>query len=345
MRKSSLLYATGVAMVLLTGLPLPTLAQGPYKVSKVVKIGGEGTYDTAFADVDARRLYIPRKNPGRITVFNLDTLEPVGEIPDAAANGVVVDPKSGHGFASSKPVTMFDAKTLKTIKTIDVQGGPDAILFDPFSQRVFIFSHTAPNATVINAVDGAVLGTIDLGGEPEQATTDRNGRVYVDVRDKNDIAVIDARTLTVAARYSVAPNGGRCSGLAMDVKNRILFAGCRMPQTMVILNAADGKILDTLPIGSTADSAIFNPQTNEAYSAQIDGTLTIIKENSPTSFAIEQTVQTKDSAKQMVWDSKTNRILLFAADFMPPTGAPRAGVAGYGGKMVPDSFSILVVTK
>jgi hypothetical protein len=113
----------------------------------------------------------------------------------------------------------------------------------------------------------------------------------------------------------------------------------------VILNAANGKILATLPIGSTADSAIFNPETNEAYSAQIDGTLTIIKENSPTSFAIEQTVQTKDSAKQMVWDSKTNRILLFAADFMPPTGAPRAGVAGYGGKMVPDSFSILVVTK
>jgi hypothetical protein len=332
-------------MLLLTGLSQLTLADGPYKVSKVVKVGGEGTFDTAFADVEARRLYIPRKNPGRITVFNLDTLEPVGEIPDAAANAVVIDPKSGHGFASSKPVTMFDTKTLKTIKTIDVQGRPDAVLFDPFNRRVFIFSHSAPNATVINAVDGSVLGTIDLGGEPEQAATDRSGRVYVDVRDKNDIAVIDARTLTVATRYSVAPNGGRCSGLAMDVKKRILFAGCRMPQTMVVLNAADGKILEALPIGSTADSAIFNPEANEAYSAQIDGTLTIIKEKSPNRFAIEQIVETKDSAKQMVWDSKTNRILLIAADFLPPTEAPRAGVAGYGGKMVPDSFSILVVTK
>jgi hypothetical protein len=114
---------------------------------------------------------------------------------------------------------------------------------------------------------------------------------------------------------------------------------------MVTLSAVDGKILDALPIGSTVDSAVFNPQTNEAYSAQIDGTLTIIKENSPTSFAIEQTVQTKDSAKQMVWDSKTNRILLLAADFLPPVGPPKAGVAGYGGKMVPDSFSIIVVTK
>ena len=334
-----------VMVLFLMGLPQLTTAAEPYKVAKVVKVGGEGTFDTAFADVDARRLYIPRKNPGRITVFNLDTLEPVGEIPDAAANGVVVDPKSAHGFASSKPVTMFDAKTLKTIKTIDVQGGPDAILFDPFSQRVFIFSHTAPNATVINAADGSVVGTIDLGGEPEQAATDRNGKVYVDVRDKNDIAVIDAKTLAVTARFSVAPEGGRCSGLAMDVKNRILFSGCRMPQNMLILNAGDGKILATLPIGSTVDSAIFNPQAQEAYSAQIDGTLTVIKENSPSSFVIEQTVQTKESAKQMVWDSKTNRILLLSADFLPPTGPPRAGVAGYGGKMVPDSFSIVVVTK
>ena len=341
MRRSCLLSGTAVMILLPNLMP----AQEAYKLSKVVKIGGEGTFDTAFADVDGRRLYIPRKNPGRITVFNLDTLEPAGEIPDAAANGVVIDPKSGHGFASSKPVVMWDAKTLKTIKTIDVQGGPDAILFDPFSERVFVFSHTAPNATVINAADGAVLGTIDLGGEPEQAATDRKGRVFVDVRDKNDIAVIDSMTLAVTGRFTVAPKGGRCSGLAIDVKNQVLFAGCRMPQMMVILSAVDGKILDTFPIGSTADSAVFNPQTNEAYSAQIDGTLTIIKEKSPTSFSIEQTVQTKDSAKQMVWDSKTNRILLLAADFMPPTGPPRAGVAGYGGKMVPDSFSVLVVTK
>ena len=343
MRKTCL--TCGVLIGLTMGLSEPTMAQGPYKLARTVKIGGEGTFDTAFADVEGRLLYIPRKNPGRITVFNLDTFAPAGEIPDAAANGVVIDTKSGHGFASSKPVVMWDAKTLKTIKTIDVQGGPDAILFDPFTERVFIFSHTAPNATVINAVDGSVLGTIDLGGEPEQAATDRNGRVYVDVRDKSDIAVIDAKTLSVVTRYTVAPTGGRCSGLAMDVKNQILFAGCRAPQMMVILSAVDGKILESLPIGSTADSAIFNPESNEAYSAQIDGTLTVIKEKSPTSFAVEQTVQTKDSAKQMVWDSKTNRILLFAADFMPPTGAPRAGVAGYGGKMVPDSFSILVVTK
>jgi hypothetical protein len=187
------------------------------------------------------------------------------------------------------------------------------------------------------------VGTIDLGGMPEQAATDRKGHVYVDIRDKDNVAVIDAKTLAVSAHYGLEGKGGRCSGLAIDVKNQILFAGCREPQMMVILSAVDGKILDALPIGAGVDSTVFKPQTMETYSAQIDGTLTIIKEINPTRFVVEQTVQTKDSAKQMAWDSKTNRILLIAADFLPPSGPPKAGVAGYGGKMVPDSFSILVV--
>jgi DNA-binding beta-propeller fold protein YncE len=309
-------------------------------------LGGSGTFDTACADVAQRKLYIPRKNPGRITVFNLDTLEPAGEIPDAAANGVVVDPKSGHGFASSKPVVMWETKTLKTIKTIDVQGGPDAILFDDFNERVYIFSHTAPHATVIDAVNGSVLGTIDLGGMPEQAVTDGKGHVYVDIRDKDNVAVIDAKTMTASAHYDLGGKGGRCSGLAIDVKNRILFAACREPQTMVMLSAVDGKIIDALPIGSGVDSAIYNPKTMETYSAQVDGTLTIVKEKSPTTFAVEQTVETKPSAKQMVWDMKTNRILLIAADYEPPpTGAAPAGAAPGRGPMVSDSFSVLVVGK
>lgn len=345
MRRSSLVCAVAIALLVLVGLAQRAPAEGPYKLSKTVKVGGAGTFDTAFADVGARRLYIPRKNPGRITVFDLDTLEPAGEIPDAAANGVVVDPKSGHGFASSKPVVMWDTKTLKTIKNIDVQGGPDAILFDPFNEHVYIFSHTAPNATVIDAVGGSVLGTIDLDGMPEQAVTDGKGHVYVDIREPVDnVAAIDAKTMTVSAHYRLEGKGGRCSGLAIDVKNQILFAGCRVPQMMVMLKANDGMVLDALPIGAGVDSAIFNPATMETYSANVDGTLTIIKEKSPTSFAVEQTVQTKESAKQMVWDSKTNRILLIAADYGPaPT--PPTGKAPARGPMMPDSFSILVVTK
>src|SRR5258708_8709186 len=137
----------------------------PYKVLKTAKVGGVGGCDYVFADDVGRRLYIPRTgNPGRIRVFNLDTLEPVGEVPNTSARGAAVDPKSGHGFGSSKPVVMWDTKTLATIKTIDVEGGPDGILFDPFNGRGWVFSPRAPNANGINAMDGSSVGTEELGG-------------------------------------------------------------------------------------------------------------------------------------------------------------------------------------
>jgi hypothetical protein len=130
----------------------------------------------------------------------------------------------------------------------------------------------------------------------------------------------------------------------MDVKNNILFASCRSPQTMVILNAGDGKILDALPIGSGTDGAVFNPKTMEAFSSEGGGTLTIVKENSPTSFVVEQTLQTQPRAKTLTLDSKTNRVLLITAEFTPPP-APAPGERPARGQMVPDSFSILVVGK
>ncbi|MDQ2899516.1 MAG: hypothetical protein M3Y07_06905 [Acidobacteriota bacterium] len=306
----------------------------------MVKVGGEGGFDYVYADEVGRRLYIPRTGATpRITVFNLDTLEAAGEIHDANARGAAVDPKSNHGFGSSKPVAMWDAKTLAPIKTIDVEGRPDGILFDPFNERVYIFSHSAPNATVINAKDGSVAGTIDLGGAPEQAVTDGKGRLFVDIEDKDNIAVVDARTMTVTAHYDLAGKGGGCAGLALDVKNHILFAACRKPQAMVILNADDGKIITSLPIGGGSDGAGFNPNTMEAFSSQGDGTLTVVKENSPTSFAVEQNAKTVPSAKTMTLDGKTNRILLIAAEYGPAAAGARRG------PMLADSFSILVVGK
>jgi DNA-binding beta-propeller fold protein YncE len=325
---------------------------GPYKVLKAAKVGGDGGFDYVYADADGRRLYIPRTgNPARVTVYNLDTQESVGEIANTNARGAAVDPKSGHGFASSKPVAMWDAKTLALIKTIDVQGGPDGILFDPFNQRVWIFSHGAPNATVINSVDGAVVGTVDLGGAPEQAVTDSKGHLYVDLEDKDKIAVVDAAALKVTGTFDLAGKGGGPGGLAFDVKNHVLFASCHDPAVMVILNSDNGNIISTLPIGQGTDGATFNPATLEAFSSNSDGTLTIIKENSPTSFVVEQNLKTMTRAKTLTLDSKTNHVLLIAAESAPPpappAGAPppAGGRGGRGGAMVPGSFTILVVGK
>ena len=335
------------AVILFAGESRPaTAAAESYSVVKTAKVGGDGGFDYVYADVAGRRLYIARRGENaRMTVFDLDSLAPIGEIPNVNGHGAAVDPMSNHGFTTSKPVVMWDTRTLKPIKSIPVDGNPDGIMFDPFNQRVYIFSHVAPYATVIDTTSGDVVGTIDLGGAPEQAVSDGAGHIYVDIEDKANIAVVDAKTRTVTAHYGLEGKGGTCAGLAMDTKNRILFAACRNPQNLVILGADDGKVISNLPIGRGTDGAVFNPNTMEAFSAQVDGTLTIVKENSPTSFAIEQTVQTMPSAKTLTLDPKTNRVLLIGAEFPPAPPRPPQGGQGNPNPMIPGSFSILVVAK
>ena len=219
-------FVLAIATAILAGVSLAQLAPtaGPYKATKT-KVGGEGGTDYIYADADARRLYIARtgKDTARVTVFNLDTLAPQPDIPGTNAHGVVVSTKSSHGFVSSKPIQMFDSKTLMPIKTIEVMGNPDGMFYDTFNDHVYILSHQAPHVTVINAADGAVLGTIDLGGMPEQAASDGKGHIYIDVEDKANIAVVDAKTMMVSAHYDLTGSGGTCAGLAMDAKNNILF--------------------------------------------------------------------------------------------------------------------------
>jgi DNA-binding beta-propeller fold protein YncE len=325
---------------------------GPYKVLKTVKAGGDGGWDYVYADAANRKLYAPRLGEtGHVMVFDLDTLAPVGDMADINGHGVAVDPKSGHAFASSKPVAMWDAKTLAPIKTIDVQGSPDGILGDPSSGRIYILSHSLPNVTAIDASDGKVVGTVDVGGAPEQTVSDSKGRLFVDVENKDQIAVVDAKTLTVTGHYDLAGRCGSPAGLAIDVKTKVLFAACRNPAVMAMLNADTGQILDVQPIGKGVDGAGFDPATKEAFASTGDGVLTVIKEESPTKFAVEQSVETHPGARTMTVDPKTGHVLLIVADYGPTPDAPPAGApAGPGGRfrprpMVPGSFSVIEVGK
>ena len=351
MRPISLAVVPAAAIMILASLVLSQQATtvGPYKVVKTAKVGGEGGYDYIFADIEGRLLYIPRGGPtGQLTVFNLDTLEPAGAIPNVSAGGATVDPKSHHGFSTTKPITMWDAGTLKVIKTIEVDGRPDGIMVDPYNARVWVLSHQPPHATVIDAADGTVVKTLDLGGAPEQAVSDGKGTIYVNIADKANIAVVDAKNLTVTAHYDVSPKGTGGSGLAFDAKNQILFAYYRQPSpTVVIVNAENGNIITTLPTGMGVDTVAFNPATMEAISAEGGGSMTFIKENSPTSFAVEQTLQTMVGAKTLALDTKTNHLLTMAAEFGPPPPNAPPGPAGRParGPMLPGSFSILMVSK
>src|SRR5580692_6879260 len=209
----------------------PAQDNGPYKVQKIQLVGGDGGFDYVTADPDGRNLYVARSGPsGHIGVFNLDTLAQVGDMPGVSGHGGAVDTATGHGFATSKPVTMFDAKTFTILKRIDVEGNPDGYLNDAYNHHFYILSHSEPNITVLGDKDGAILGTIDIGGAPEEAATDGQGKIYVDVEDKAAIAVIDASSMKMTGRYDVSSKGGGCAGLALDTKNSILFATCREKQ-------------------------------------------------------------------------------------------------------------------
>jgi len=293
----------------------------PYKIVQSAQLMGTGGIDYVYADSENRRLYVPRGNS--VLTFDLDTLKPQTPIPGLmGGHEAAVDPVSGHGFSSSNPILMWDAKTLQTIKTIPAQGRPDGILFEPYTERIYVMSHQAPNITVIDGKDGSVVGTIDLGGGPEQAQSDGQGHVYVDIEDKDSVGVVDAKTMKLTATYSLNGKGGGPGGLGLDAKNQVLFAFCHEPAVAVILSATDGKILDTLQIGTGVDAGGFNPATMEAFSSQGDGTLTLIKENSPTSFAVEQTVQTMSRAKTCTLDTKTNHIIVIATERPSPPPAP-----------------------
>ena len=359
---SRALLVAGVGMLAASVFGQATAAAKPYKIVNTTQTLGAGGIDYVYADNDGRRLYVPRG--GEVLVFDLDTLKPSGSITNARARGAAVDPKSHHGFSSSSPVVMWDSKTLETIKTIPVQGRPDGILFEPLTERIYVFSHSTPNVTVIDGKAGSLVGTIDLGGAPEQAQSDGQGHLYVDLEDKNQIAVVDVNKLTVTARYELGEKGDGPAGLGLDAKNHILFVMCHS-QNCVILNADDGKILATLPIGNGTDGGGFNPATMEAFSSQGDGTLTILKETSPTIFEVAQTVQTKSRAKTCTLDTKNNQIIVIttepapagAAPVAPPQSAaattttPPAGTnqpagarrGGRGGNNGPSVLDILVV--
>jgi DNA-binding beta-propeller fold protein YncE len=332
-------------------LPHPALADGPYNILKTVTVGGEGGFDYIVADSEGRRLYIARsgKTNPRLLAFDLDSLKQVGELDGISAHGAVVDASNHHGFASSKPLTMFDSTTTATLKSIAVDGNPDGLTLDQAAHRVYVLSHSAPNITVLNTVDGGVIGTVNLDAAVEETVSDGKGHLYVALEDKDAVGVVDANTLTVAARYPLAGQdgikGGTPAGLALDAKTRMLFVACRNPSVMVMMNADTGAILATLPIGAQNDGVLFNPATNEALAATGDGHLTVIKEDGPGHFSVEQTLTTLPGARTIALDRKTGHIILMTAEYGPvPADAPPP-VPGriQRGPMLPDSFKIIEI--
>ena len=304
-----------IAIVLSVNL-LTASAQTPssFHVTKKIAVPGQGGWDYLAVDEAARRLYV--SHGSQVEVIDLDSGGIVGKIsPTPGVHGIAIASELGRGFVSngqSSTVTIFDLKTLKTIAEVPTGKKPDAIIYDPASSRVFAFNGGGNSATVIDAADGKVAGTVDLGGGPEFATADGAGYVYDNLEDESLVLKINARTLKVEQRWPTAPCASP-SSMAIDRPNRRLFLGCRS-KVMAVMNADSGQAITTLPIGDHVDATAFDADSKLIFNSNGEGTVTVIHQDSPDKYSVVENVKTLPHAKTMALDPKTHQLFLSAAE-------------------------------
>ena len=334
-----------VAVMFLAGAvgALPAVA-GPsgYQLAKTVQLGGDGGWDLMAFDAARHHLFITHST--HVVVVDTASGTIAGDIPDTPqAHGVALASDLGKGFVTaggSNSVAVFDLATLKPTASIAVGTKPDAILYDPDSRRVFVFNAGSNNATVIDAAAGTIAGTIALGGKPEMAAG-FDGHVFLNLEDKSELLDIDAKSLSIAHRYPLAP----CtepSGIAADSAHKLLFIGCH-DKMMAVVDAASGKVIATPPIGQGVDSNRFDPETGFAFSSNGDGTLTVVHEDGAGKFSVIENVATQAGARTMEIDPGTHDVFLVTADRVPTASTaqdphPRPSI-------VPGTFRLLVYSR
>jgi DNA-binding beta-propeller fold protein YncE len=311
-------------------------ADEPYHFIKEIPVGGIGNWDYLAVDSAAQRLYVSHAT--KVEVIDLSNDQIVGEITNTiGVHGIAVAPKISRGFVSdgrANQVTIFDLKTLQTIATVVTGKNPDCIMMGPEQEEVYAFDGRDQSATVIATDSGKVLATIPLGGKPEFAQCDNKaGRMFDNLEDKSEVAVIDTESHQVVTNWPAAP-GESASGMAIDRKAHHLFLGCDN-HMMVMMDDQTGKVLATVPIGDGVDANAFDPKTKLAFASCGDGTTTIAHEDGDT-LTVVQTLKTERGARTMVLDPKTHNIYLATAQMEAPAAGERRG------KIVPGTFKILV---
>jgi len=316
--------------------------QGGYKLLQKTKLGGEGGWDYLLVDPQTQRVFISRSTHVMVVDANSGTI--LGDIPNTSGvHGIALVPELNKGFTSNgrdNSVSVFDLKTLAVSKQIPVGKNPDAILYDPPSKLIFTANGGSHDLTALDPKTETVKGTIPLDGRPEAGVSDEHGHVYFNLEDKSMIAEIDPKKLTVEAKWSLSP-GEEPTGLSMDRKSRRLFSGCAN-KLMVVMDADNGHVITTLPIGSGVDGTEFDSSRRLAFSANGEGTLTVVREDSADKFSVVENVSTQRGARTLSLDPKTHRIYLSTAEF-GPTPAPTAERPRPRPPMIPGTFTLIVV--
>lgn len=342
-RKIARIVWSVLGVVTLGAIAMGMAATGSYHLLKKYPFGAaEGStreyFDYITVDSSARRVYLSHGT--EIKVMDADKGSLIGNITGLKQDhGVAVATEFGRGFISDGAegkAIIFDLKTLKVTGEVKADQDADGIIYDPASKRVFVMNGDPHSSTVIDAKNGNVVGTIDLGGGPEFAVADGKGSVFVNIEDKNELVAIDSQTLKIKSRWPVAPAGSP-TALAMDQQHRRLFSAGRNPQMLVVMDADSGKVVQSFPISSGVDAAAYEPESGLIFASTREGMIHIFHEDSPDKFSEVEKVQTEFGAKTMGLDTKTHNLFVDTADFAPPAQDARGQR-----RAVPGTFRVLV---
>jgi len=325
-----------LGLIALAGTTPAQQGASGYHLAKTVKLDGPGGWDYLGIDSESRRLFISHDT--HVVVLNADTGDVAGDIADTpGVHGVAIAAEFGRGFTSNgkaNNVTIFDLKTLQTIDQAPTGQGPDAIVYDPASHRVFTMNGDG-SATAIDAATGKVAGTVKLAGRPEFAVADGHGGVFVNIESRSELAEIDSQMLKVTNHWPLVPCKSP-SGMAMDTEHSRLFIGCDN-KMMAVVDAKSGKVVTTVPIEDGVDANRFDPGSGLAFSSNGDtGTLTVVHEDTPDKYTVVENVKTGEGARTMEVDPKTHNVYLMTAKFVPAKPYP---------KPVPGTLRLLIFAK
>lgn len=330
-----------ITLLFVVGAGLLTAMGQHYQLIKKTTVGGEGGWDYLSVDTEGKRLFLSHGN--QVEVLGLDSHEKLGVIPNlSGVHGAWIVPGTGRGLIANgrtNTVIIFDAKTLQTIAELPTGKNPDAATYDPFSKYMFVFNHSDVTTTVVDVANAKVVATIDVGGNAlEAGASDGKGKVYVNLEESAEIAVIDAKSLTLKERWKIAP-GEEPTGLAIDSQTKRLFSVCHNG-VMMIVDSENGKIISQQPIGKRVDGAVFDPETKLVFSSNGEGSITVVKEISADKFEVVQTVKTEPGARTIALDPKSHHVFVVTAQYgeTPPATAENPNPRP---KVIPGTFMIL----
>lgn len=332
MKKVFLLFTGMVVMTCLT-LSEAQAQKSEYKVAKTIKLTGDGGWDYLSVDEVNQKLFVSHST--QVNVVDLKTSAEIAVIPETnGVHGIAIANDLNKAFIScgrDSSVSVVDLSSFKLLAKINGTGkNPDAILYDPFSKKVFTFNGRSSNSTVIDAVTMKVIGNIPLSGKPEFSQTDGKGKIYVNIEDKSSLSVINAVTLKVENTWSIAP-GEEPSGLALDNVNHRLFSVCGN-KMMTISDAIAGKVITTVPIGDGCDGVAFDPVTKRIYSSNGEGTMTVVQQVSADEYKVLENFPTQQGARTITVNKTTHHIYLSTAELVPGAGRRQSK---------PNTFSVL----